>query len=67
MTTLLRDLLNEFERSLRRRSLSPNTIEAYHWALHDLIDKTMCMEFLFRVDELTREVLEQWQDSQLQE
>lgn len=61
----LGDLLNDFERSLRRRSLSPNTIDAYHWALHDLIHKTMYSEFLMRVDDLTREVLEQWQDSQL--
>ena len=58
------ELLNDFERSLRRRDLSPNTIEAYHWALHDLI-RTMTLEFLFDVSDLTRDVLEQWQDSQL--
>ena len=58
-------LLNDFEQSLRRRDLSPCTIEAYHWALHDLITKGMAPARLTEVSDLTREVLEEWQDSQL--
>lgn len=60
---ILGDLLAAFERALRRRALSPNTIDAYHWALHDLIHKTMYPDFLMHAGDLTREVLEQWQDS----
>jgi site-specific recombinase XerD len=60
----LSDLITDFERSLKRRGLSPNTIEAYHWALHDL-NRRMTLEFLFEVSDLTREVLEEWQDSQI--
>jgi len=69
-------LLDDFERSMRRRELSPNTIEAYHWALHDLINKTMALDLWAKstdlvgpdpqVADLTREALESWQDSQLQ-
>jgi integrase/recombinase XerC len=62
----LADLLDDFERSLRRRDLSPCTIEAYHWALHDLIVKAMAPARLTNVSDLTREVLEEWQDTQLE-
>lgn len=61
----LTDLLDDFEQSLRRRDLSPCTIEAYHWALHDLIHKGMAPARLTEVSDLTREVLEEWQDSQI--
>ena len=59
----LTDLVAEFEQSLRRRDLSPCTIEAYHWALHDLVDKAMAPARLTDVKHLTRPVLEEWQDS----
>lgn len=59
----LDDLLNDFERSLRRRDLSPHTIDAYHWALKDLIVKGMAPAGLYLITDLSREVLEDWQDS----
>lgn len=62
----LTDLLDDFEQSLRRRDLSPCTIEAYHWALHDLINKGMAPACLTEVEHLTRDVLEDWQDSQIE-
>ncbi len=62
----LKDLLNDFERNLRRRELSPCTIDAYHWALHDLINKAMGPAELTEVSDLSREVLEEWQDTQLE-
>ena len=62
----LSDLFVDFERSLRRRDLSPCTIEAYHWALHDLIHKAMAPAGLTKISDLTREVLEDWQDTQLE-
>lgn len=58
-------LLDDFEQSLRRRELSPCTIEAYHWALHDLIIMGMAPARLTDTTDLTREVLEEWQDSQI--
>lgn len=63
---LLTDLLADFEQSLKRRDLSPQTVHAYHWALHDLIDKAMAPARLHRVSQLTREVLEEWQDSHIE-
>lgn len=62
----LADLADAFEQSLRRRDLSPRTIRAYHWALHDLIEKAMRPARLLEVSDLTRQVLEEWQDSQLE-
>ena len=62
----LSELFDDFERSLRRRDLSPCTIDAYHWALHDLIEKSMRPAHLTDVAHLTREVLEEWQDSQIE-
>lgn len=63
---LLTTLFEDFEQSLRRRDLSPNTIEAYHWALHDLIEKAMEPAGLVEITDLTREVLQEWQDTQLE-
>ena len=63
---LLPDLLHDFEQSLIRRDLSPRTIRAYHWALHDLIVKGMRPARLHAVTDLTRDVLEEWQDSQIE-
>jgi integrase len=62
----LSDLLNDFEQSLRQRDLSPCTIEAYHWALHDLIAKAMAPAHLVEVEDLTRDVLREWQDTHLE-
>jgi integrase/recombinase XerD len=62
----LADLLDDFERSLRRRDLSPCTVNAYHWALRDLIEKAMRPARLTDVNALTRTVLEEWQDTQLE-
>src|SRR5260370_32134911 len=62
----LSELLDDFEQSLRRRELSPCTIDAYRWGLHDLIFKAMAPARLTDVSHLTREVLEDWQDSQLE-
>lgn len=64
----LDDLLADFLRSLKRRELSPNTIEAYQWALHDLIGKGTAgwrpeQRVLANLD---REALEAWQDSLLE-
>ncbi len=63
---LLNDLLYRFELSLQRRDLSPRTVLAYHWALHDLIHKAMQPPRLVNVSDLTREVLEEWQDTQIE-
>lgn len=63
---LLADLADAFEQSLRRRDLSPRTVRAYHWAIHDLIEKAMRPARLVDVAHLTRSVLEEWQDSQIE-
>lgn len=63
---LLNDLLYRFELSLQRRDLSPRTVKAYHWALHDLIHKAMQPARLVNVHDLTRDVLEEWQDTQIE-
>ena len=62
----LNDLLTDFELYLKRRELSPRTVDAYHWALHDLIHKAMQPARLTKVSDLTREVLTEWQDSQIE-
>lgn len=62
----LNTLLEQFERSMRRRELSPRTIRAYHWALRDLIEKAMRPARLTEVEHLTRDVLEDWQDSHIE-
>lgn len=62
----LADLADDFEQSLRRRDLSPRTIKGYRWALHDLIEKAMAPARLTEVEQLTRDVLEDWQDSQIE-
>src|SRR5258708_12649059 len=62
----LSELFDDFEQSLRRRELSPCTIDAYRWGLHDLIFKAMAPAHLTDVSHLTRVVLEKWQDSQLE-
>lgn len=63
---LLNELLRKFELSLKRRDLSPRTVLNYHWALHDLIHKAMQPAGLVLVSDLTRDVLEEWQDTQLE-
>jgi site-specific recombinase XerD len=62
----LADLANEFEQSLRQRDLSPRTVAAYHWALNDLIEKAMRPARLVDVEHMTRPVLREWQDTQLE-
>jgi integrase len=59
----LTDLADKFYDSMRRRDLSPRTINAYRWAIHDLVDKAMAPARLTEVTDLTREVLEDWQDA----
>ncbi len=63
----LAELVEKFEQSLRRRDLSPCTVRAYHWALHDLVDKAMAPARLTEVSDLTREVLEEWQDAHVED
>ena len=63
---LLNDLLYKFELSLKRRELSPRTVKNYHWALHDLIGKHMAPDGLVEIADLTRQALEDWQDTQLE-
>lgn len=63
---LLNELLHKFELSLKRRDLSPQTVKNYHWALHDLIHKAMQPAGLVLVTDLTRDVLEEWQDTQIE-
>lgn len=63
---LLNELLHRFELSLKRRDLSPRTVKNYHWALHDLIHKAMQPAGLVLVSDLTRDVLEEWQDTQIE-
>ena len=58
-------LRSDFLLSLRRRDLSPNTSEAYKWALDDLIVKNMAPAGLHDHEDLTRIVLERWQDTQI--
>jgi site-specific recombinase XerD len=58
--------MHKFELSLKRRDLSPRTVKNYHWALHDLIDKFMAPKALVDVTDLTRQVLEDWQDTQIE-
>lgn len=59
----LDELKRSFLLSLRRRDLSPQTWKAYNWALHDLIAKFMAPKGLTQLGDLTRMVLEQWQDT----
>jgi site-specific recombinase XerD len=54
----LNTLINDFERSMVRRELSPRTIEAYHWAFLSLLKNLGSVE-------LTRDLLENWQDSMI--
>jgi site-specific recombinase XerD len=63
----LTELVDRFEQSLRRRRLSPNTVEAYHWALNDLVNKAMAPARLTEVSDLTRDVLEEWQDAHIED
>lgn len=63
---LLTELLHKFELSLKRRDLSPRTVKNYHWALHDLINKQMAPDGLKLVSDLTRQALEDWQDTQIE-
>lgn len=59
-------LADDYGRSLIRRGKSPNTLRGYGWALHDLA--TFAEQQLGKratLEELTRPLLEAWQDDQL--
>jgi integrase/recombinase XerD len=64
--TWLDQALEDFERSMLRRQLSPATVRTYRWGLQDLFEG-MKASRLRDVHDLTRDVLEDWQDHMVEE
>jgi integrase/recombinase XerD len=60
--TWLDQVLEDFERAMLRRQLSPATVRTYRWALQDLFGG-MKESGLKDVRELTGDILEDWQDT----
>lgn len=61
----LDQVLEDFERAMLRRGMSRNTVRIYRWALGDLF-KGMQMAGMHGLSDLTRDVLEDWQDALLE-
>jgi integrase/recombinase XerD len=55
-------VLEDFERAMLRRQLSPATVRTYRWAMQDLFGG-MREAGLTDIRELTRDMLEDWQDT----
>jgi len=62
----LDQILEDFERAMLRRQLSPATVRTYRWALQDLFGG-MKAAGMRNVSELSRDVLEDWQDHMIEE
>src|SRR5713226_640720 len=58
----LDQVLEDFERAMLRRQLSPATVRTYRWSLQDLFEG-MKIAGLKDVRQLNRDILEQWQDT----
>ena len=61
-STWLDQVLEDFERAMLRRQLSPATVRTYRWALQDLFQGMKDSGFT-DLAELTRDMLEDWQDT----
>ena len=61
----LDQVLEDFERAMLRRDLSPATVRTYRWALEDLFGG-MKQSGLSDIHDLTRDVLEDWQDTMVE-
>ena len=57
--------LEDFERAMIRQDRSPSTIRAYRWALEDLFNG-MKIAGKRSVEDVDREVLEDWQDTMIE-
>src|SRR6266568_4268787 len=64
-STWLDQVLEDFERAMLRRQLSPATVRTYRWSLQDLFGG-MKTAGLHDIRELTREMLEDWQDTMVE-
>ncbi len=60
-STWLDQVLEDFERDMLRRDLAPNTVRIYRGAIDDLFE-AMRARGLNEITQLTRDVLERWQD-----
>jgi site-specific recombinase XerD len=60
--TWLDQILEDFERAMLRRQLSPATVRTYRWSLQDLFEG-MKIAGLKDIRQLNRDILEQWQDT----
>lgn len=58
----LDQVLEDFERAMLRRRLSPRTVRIYRWAIGDLF-QAMKRRGLTNIQQLDRDVLERWQDA----
>lgn len=65
-STWLDQVMEDFERSMLRRALSPATVRTYRWALSDLFTGLHAIG-IRDIRQLTREHLEDWQDHMQEE
>jgi site-specific recombinase XerD len=63
--TWVDQMLEDFERAMLRRDLSPATVRTYRWSLQDLFEG-MKKAGLNDVGQLNRDILEDWQDTMVE-